>query len=63
MLSRTSDVAQRKTVEESEGPAKVIIPLVVAHTIAAFCGLLISSLFGLVVSIDLQATEFLFARG
>ncbi len=40
-------------------PAKVAAPLVIAHTVAAFAGLVIAALFGLLVSIKFNAPEFL----
>ena len=56
------DISDRRGLEQGRiqrPPATVAVPLVVAHTIAAFGGLVIAALFGLLVSIKFNAPEFL----
>ena len=59
MVDGTTDgrVIERSSVQRT--PADVAVPLVIAHTIAAFGGLVIAALFGLLVSIKFNAPEFL----
>lgn len=59
MVNRTTYAMEFGSDQVEKPQAKVAIPLVVAHTVAAFCGLVVSALFGLLVSIKFNAPEFL----
>ena len=48
---------------DPQAPAPAISKLIRAHTFAAFAGLLISALFGLLVSVKFYAPEFLSGHG
>lgn len=59
MVNRSTHAMEFGSEQVEKPQAKVTIPLVVAHTVAAFSGLVVSALFGLLVSIKFNAPEFL----